>query len=173
MNKKTFLKNLKTALAEEPEAAEIINYYDELIDEATLNGELEEDVVARLGSVDAIIASLGEKTKGSFKDATSQNKKKTNIIATIIGRLALIFLFIIILSFSIGLLSTSMLNLFTSLLKIVSASSSMVAFYYLSQIALSVGLILVSIYLIIKMVTQLKEILTFLFNIITKRKEVV
>ena len=60
MTKQAFLQALKQALGNEPEAHEIINYYDELIDEATLSGELESDVIQRLDSVDQIVRSLGK-----------------------------------------------------------------------------------------------------------------
>ena len=75
MTKQAFLQALKQALGNEPEAHEIINYYDELIDEATLSGELESDVIQRLDSVDQIVPVLREgptsiqteKTRSSIK----------------------------------------------------------------------------------------------------------
>lgn len=60
MNKSTFLKELKNALHRfsYEEIRRVTDYYDELISERVENGENEQAVIARLGSVKSIAAEV-------------------------------------------------------------------------------------------------------------------
>lgn len=171
MTKKTFLNALKQALGGEPEAHEIVNYYDELIDEATLNGELEADVVERLGSVEVIVASLGKKSKGA--DASEKKVKKTtfNFVVDVIVKIALVGLFIVLFSFGVTLISSSGINLFAALFKVFTSSDIQVVFYYISQIVSSIGFILIGVWVMIKMIIQIKSQVVAVDAMIRNRNE--
>jgi len=60
MNKKKFLSKLKTELeaANYEDRENLINYYEELIDEKIENGEKEADIIKELGSIDKIMKDI-------------------------------------------------------------------------------------------------------------------
>lgn len=171
MTKKTFLNALKQALGDEPEAYEIINYYDELIDEATLSGELEVDVVERLGSVEDIIASLGKKTKETHTSNKKIQKTVLNFSIDVIIKIALVGLSIVLFSFGLTLISSSGINLVAALFKVFTSSDAQVIFYYISQITLSVGFILIGVWLMIKMIIHIRSLVRVIDAVIRNRKE--
>lgn len=171
MTKTTFLNELKQALGNEPEAFEIINYYDELIDEATLSGELEVDVVKRLGSVEDIVASLGKKPKGHYISNKKIQKTRFDFIVDVIAKMMLAGLFIVLFSFGLTLTSSSGVSLFGALFRLFKTTDVQVLFYYISQIVQSVGFLMIGVWLMIKAVIQIRLLVVSIDTTIKNRKE--
>ncbi|PKK86250.1 MAG: hypothetical protein CVV63_04515, partial [Tenericutes bacterium HGW-Tenericutes-8] len=128
MTKVAFLQALKQALGNEPEAHEIINYYDELIDEATLNGELESDVIARLDSVEQIVRSLG-KNPQAYKRKNTVVDKTVDVTLTIIGKIVLTFLCGIAALIGLSFTSSGGISMFSTIYRLVTATDTMVILY--------------------------------------------
>lgn len=160
MDKKGFLKELKVALKGDIDAAEVITYYNELIDEAVLNGELESDVVKRLGSVSDIVSIMGKRPDEN-KVSTNKNKPLTKVFFKIIGLIAYMILVFMLVSIGFG----GGIGFFTNLVFVFRASTVAVAFYYVFQMVIAVGLALVSSSLILLIIKKIKETMNWLNNV--------
>lgn len=159
MDKKGFLKELRLALKGDIDQAEVVTYYNELIDEAVLNGELESDVVKRLGSVSDIVSAMGKRVDGNITP-TNKNMPWTKVFFRIIGLIAYVIWVFMFVSIGFG----GGIGFFTNLVFVFRASSSAVAFYYVFQMVIAVGLVLVSASLIIMIIKKIKETMNWLNN---------
>jgi len=173
MNKKTFLKTMKTALKNHPDSSEIINYYDELIEEAKLNGEDEEVVVKRLGSVEAIVSSLDQSPKGTFATKNPPVKKNPSFIAILIGNVLLIALSVVGFAAVTGFMLGGWTSLFISVYRLFTTKEFIISIYYVSQIILAIGIILICLYILISIINNIKKIVAFLLSKQITKKEVI
>ena len=166
MNKYEFLyklnKNLQTYSVHERE--EITHYYDELIQDATDNGESEEEFINRLGSVDTIIRTI--KKDESFIVNVKEKKdfelrKVIGFTSKVLGY-AIYILFIIIagsIAFSLAASGVSLFVLGATklIIGINNSVSSMSILMYLGNILLGSGLLLFGIYGFIWIIKQSKN----------------
>jgi uncharacterized membrane protein len=171
MTKQAFLQTLKQALGNEPEAHEIINYYDELIDEATLSGELESDVIQRLDSVDQIVRSLG-KDPQAYKRKNTVVDKTVNLTVTLIGKIAIVFLCGVTALIGISFVSSAGISIFSSIYRLVGITDTMVILYFVSQLVFSVGLTLIGVWITIKMIGYIKQTIQEIDQLFNQKKGV-
>ncbi len=122
MKKEEFLSQLKKEIEtlSAKDVDDVINYYNELIQDRIENGENEEDVIVSLGAIDIIANNILEEKKNTpkvetvkpeivnEKENTKTNEKKnwsaSKIILVILASPLLLVLLIIILSLLIALL---------------------------------------------------------------------
>ncbi len=87
MNKKDFLNKLSSALYELPseELRRTIDYYSEIIDDAVEDGEDEQTVISRLGSIDKITQKIINESPGrKFTNQNIHNKISPAAVVLII-----------------------------------------------------------------------------------------
>lgn len=150
MSKKEFLKKLKKALKNDTDKVELVNYYEELIDEAVLNGEKEDDVIARLGTVSEIISAMGkERPKDMKSDKQNSNSKSVFRIIGLIGYL-LLSLLLLSMAFSGGA------ALFINLTEVFKPNKSTVIFYYIFQMLIAIALVLIASSVFVNILKKMK-----------------
>jgi len=170
MNKKQFLKQLKKALGRGRETANIINYYDELIEEAKLNGELEVDVIARLGTIESIVASISEQPKDTYKTSSTKANKQTNVVLTITSKVVVIILSLFLLIVLASVIIANSINIVQSVYKLFTNNDVLVKFYYGSEIIFTIGVILIAIFIIIKVTKEINRLGLLLGKLLTIKK---
>lgn len=153
MNKKEFLKKLKQALKNDVDKIELINYYDELIDEAVLNGEYESDVIARLGSVSEIISAMDKERPKNMK--TNNKSGAIQFVFRIIGLIGYLFLSLLLVSmvFSGGI------GIFTNLTEVLKANKSTVMLYYVFQTLIAIAVILIASSVFVNILKKMKSMI--------------
>lgn len=150
MTKKVFLNELNEALRNDPERLDIIKYYEELIEDAVYNGEKEEDIVKRLGSVRDIILTMGK---------TYEVKKKQNIEFKPLLNGLLVFGLVLGLIVLISIFLSSVVALTTTALKLNGYDSPYIFYYYVSQMVIAFGLILITFVLGFKVVRKIQSLI--------------
>lgn len=155
MTKKTFVDQLEKRLKkyDNIDRKEIINYYNELIEDRIENGENEEDVIVSLGSIDMIIANLTGEKQVEPKIVEREKKISTPKVICLIVLSPLWFVMLITLfSLLIALVST----LFAIAVSLLSVFFSGVAYllgsfilmfdnFYLGLIQFGLSLFLISL----------------------------
>ena len=150
MNKKEFIKALSKELHDYEDRDEILSYYEELINEAVLNGETEEGFVFKLGTPFQIREAL--LNDGSFK---KKLKEKENFqIKRLFSTTAKIFSGIVVgfvafvmgivgVSFVVGGLRNTVSIIFRFMINFPTKVE--IFFFLFSQLILGIGILLLGI----------------------------
>ncbi|MDY3195835.1 MAG: DUF1700 domain-containing protein [Paracholeplasma sp.] len=153
MTKKQFLNELKLALGNDVEQQDILKYYEELIDEAVLDGESEEEMIKRLGSVKEIIQTMGKTYPANL------TKKRESV--TLFKQVLLMIVSVIALFFFISLISSGGISFFTTLLRVGQYESLYLDLYFLSEALIAVGVIFISSACIYFTLRRIKQLMTY------------
>ena len=138
MKKSTFLNELSNRINKYPDHNEIIQYYNELIQDKIDEGMDEDDAVASLGTIDEICKNI-EEQRGIVRNNTTneQGEKRINggkrfvfvlwVIGTVFMCIASIIVLIVAISFMIGTIA-------------VMASSALIAVTSVSMASFQFGI---------------------------------
>ncbi|MDY0101212.1 MAG: DUF1700 domain-containing protein [Bacilli bacterium] len=149
MKKHEFLAKLEKELAKLPDHDEIIAYYEELINEALSSGELEEDFINHLGTPSEIKYKLSH--DDSFKDniKTKKNvsaRQSVSVVVKVLSCALYIFVAIILFTLGLGLITTGVFTIFTSIYRfVVDTMTISTVFYYIFTIIFKLSLIVFGI----------------------------
>lgn len=146
MTKKEFLKQLRLSLKNEADKEEIINYYDELIDEATLNGEIESQFIDRLGPIDDIIKQM-DKTPYKKRENKSVEvvKKTTSKVSRLLLETLIMSGYALLMVVSFSFIVGGAFQTVKSVSHMGNASTNEVMIYYIGEMIFTIGLCLMGI----------------------------
>jgi uncharacterized membrane protein len=161
MTKLEFLQALKSGLASYSDQAEILNYYEELIDEAVANGEVETEFVHKLGSVEQIIRTIKKDANFKLKVKNRENYMLREVISQASKGIALFFTIIGVIvlgSISISFISSGGISFITYLVFLLTKDVSRieVLIYYVSSMVLGMGLVMVGVVIITTLIKKTK-----------------
>lgn len=161
MNKLTFLQQLKTGLSGYSDSAEILNYYEELIDDAVANGEVEVEFIQKLGSIEQIIRTLKKDASFKLKVKNKENYMLSEVISQTSKGIAIFFTVIGVIvagSISISFISSGGISFVTYLVYLITKDISRleVLIYYVSSMVLGIGLVLVGVVIITTLIRKTK-----------------
>ncbi len=175
MTKLEFLKQLKTGLSSYADGAEILNYYEELIDDAVSNGEIESDFIHKLGSVEQIIRTIKKDANFKLKVKNRENYALREVISQASKVIALFFTIIGVIvlgSISISFITSGSVSFITYMVFLLTKDVSRVEvlIYYVSSMVLGLGLLLVGVVIISTLIRKTK---TWLDRAIIKIDELI
>ena len=161
MTKLEFLQALKSGLASYSDQAEILNYYEELIDEAVANGEVEAEFVHKLGSIEQIIRTIKKDANFKLKVKNRENYMLREVISQASKGIALFFTIIGVIvlgSISISFISSGGISFITYLVFLLTKDVSRieVLIYYVSSMVLGMGLVMVGVVIITTLIKKTK-----------------
>ncbi|MCU0105576.1 DUF1700 domain-containing protein [Acholeplasma vituli] len=161
MTKFTFLQALKDGLAGYTDSSEILNYYEELIDEAVANGEVESEFIQKLGSIEQIIRTLKKDSSFKLKVKNKENYMLSEVISQTSKGIAIFFTVIGVIvagSVSISFISSGGISFVTYLVFLLTKDVSRleVLIYYVSSMVLGLGLVLVGVVIITTLIRKTK-----------------
>lgn len=161
MTKLEFLQQLKTGLENYSDGSEILNYYEELIDDAVSNGEIETEFIHRLGSVEQIIRTIKKDANFKLKVKNKENYALREVISQASKVIALFFTVIAVIvagSISISFISSGGISFITYLVLLLTKDVSRieVLIYYVSSMVLGIGLVLVGVVIITTLIRKTK-----------------
>lgn len=161
MTKFTFLQALKDGLAGYADSSEILNYYEELIDEAVANGEVESEFIQKLGSIEQIIRTLKKDSSFKLKVKNKENYMLSEVISQTSKGIAIFFTVIGVIvagSVSISFISSGGISFVTYLVFLLTKDVSRleVLIYYVSSMVLGIGLVLVGVVIITTLIRKTK-----------------
>jgi uncharacterized membrane protein len=161
MTKLAFLQALKEGLATYNDASEILNYYEELIDEAVASGEIEAEFIHKLGSIEQIIRTLKKDANFKLKVKNRENYMLREVISQASKGIALFFTVIGVIvlgSISISFISSGGVSFITYLVFLLTKDVSRVEvlIYYVSSMVLGIGLVLVGVVIITTLIRKTK-----------------
>lgn len=161
MNKLTFLQQLKAGLNGYSDSAEILNYYEELIDDAVANGEVEVEFIQKLGSIEQIIRALKKDASFKLKVKNKENYMLSEVISQTSKGIAIFFTVIGVIvagSISISFISSGGISFVTYLVYLITKDVSRleVLIYYVSSMVLGIGLLLVGVVIITTLIRKTK-----------------
>ncbi|MCV2231983.1 DUF1700 domain-containing protein [Paracholeplasma manati] len=161
MTKLEFLQQLKTGLSAYSDQAEILNYYEELIDDAVSNGEVESEFIHKLGSIEQIIRTLKKDANFKLKVKNRENYMLREVISQASKGIALFFTIIGVIvlgSISISFISSGGVSFITYLVFLLTKDVSRVEvlIYYVSSMVLGIGLVMVGVVIITTLIKKTK-----------------
>lgn len=161
MTKLTFLQALKEGLSGYSDGAEILNYYEELIDEAVANGEIESDFIQKLGSIEQIIRTVKKDASFKLKVKNKENYMLSEVISQTSKVIAIFFTVIGVIvagSISISFISSGGISFVTYLVFLLTKDISRleVLIYYASSMILGIGLVLVGVVILTTLIRKTK-----------------
>lgn len=161
MTKLVFLQALKEGLSGYSDGAEILNYYEELIDEAVANGEIESDFIQKLGSIEQIIRTLKKDASFKLKVKNKENYMLSEVISQTSKVIAIFFTVIGVIvagSISISFISSGGISFVTYLVFLLTKDISRleVLIYYASSMILGIGLVLVGVVILTTLIRKTK-----------------
>lgn len=183
MNKKEFLSKLQNRLSHLPnyEMVDIINYYDELIEDRVDNSlKSEEEVVNELGSIDDIVKKLGKdnNSKIVYDENTKQPVKQNDDSKTIMNIIIFVLLlpvwitaFSVLIGCVVGVISAGV-GIFCSgigsIIMSLTLNNITMTIFWIGIGLLLIGVSLVLIPPIVKLINLLislmKKFLKFIIN---------
>ena len=167
MTKKAFIKQLNTALMRETDRKEIITYYEELIDEAILNGEVEQEFIEKLGPIDQIVLQMD---KTPYKNKTTQAiviKKQTSKGLRILLQTVILFWLGICMLIGFSFLVGGPVQFVRSLIRLFESSSTELMIYYVGEVLFAFGLTLMGFWIIFQCVAVIKKSIKKIKRILT------
>lgn len=161
MTKLAFLQALKEGLSGYSDGAEILNYYEELIDEAVANGEIESDFIQKLGSIEQIIRTVKKDASFKLKVKNKENYMLSEVISQTSKVIAIFFTVIGVIvagSISISFISSGGISFVTYLVFLLTKDISRleVLIYYASSMILGIGLVLVGVVILTTLIRKTK-----------------
>ncbi len=149
MKKHEFLAKLEKELANLPDQREIIEYYEELINEALSNSQNEEDFIKHLGTPSEIKHKLhrDDTFKANIKAKKNFSATQTFSVVTKVLSFALyLFVIVMLAVFATGLVATGLFSIFTSIYHLISDTMTNSAqLYYVFHIIFQITLVIFGI----------------------------
>lgn len=171
MKKNEFLSILKKELSymARQEQNEILDYYDEMINDAVESGESERDFIASLGSVDEIARNIRKDTSFLESIKSKSSFRVTNVFSItvkIIGYFFFAILLIVVISigFSFSVSGISLMAAGGMMVAMLQVFDAVTVLFFVSMIVFGLGFLLIGVAMLKGFFRNFKGIIQRLFH---------
>lgn len=154
MDRKTFIKQLRFELKKKRklDVEEVIYYYDELIQDAVETGELESDVVDRLGDIKSIVKQVSADESFITKVKETNLNSLKNVLSTSVKIIsAVVFAFLVFIAIITGgsIMVSGVGVIISALIAVATAAEELAEYLILfGTVIIGIGMILLGLALI-------------------------